>query len=99
MESFPFANDNAGTIRMRSNGHGLILQEEDLQQQQQHLQQQQQQQLHLQNGSNMEDCSKTSSQSLPQRYRSGMAKMWPAGRMRPSEDFLCQILVASLSYL
>ena len=53
MESFPFANDNAGTIRMRSNGHGLVMQDDDdmhLQQQQQqlHLQQQQQQQLHLQ---------------------------------------------------
>jgi len=33
---------------------------------------------------------------------SGVAKVLPAGRMRPSKDFLrplCQILVASLSYL
>ena len=27
-DCFPFANDNAGTIRMRSNGHGLILHDE-----------------------------------------------------------------------
>ena len=76
MESFPFANDNAGTIRMRSNGHGLVMQDDDdmhlQQQQQQQLHLQQQQQLHLhqqqpQHGANMEDCSKTSSQNLPPR--------------------------------
>jgi len=35
-------------------------------------------------------------------YSAGVAKVRPAGHMRPSQDFLrplCQILVASLSYL
>ena len=55
VECFPFANDNAGTIRMRSNGHGLILHDD---------------QEVIQNGSAImaaNEAAKSSSQSLPQR--------------------------------